>query len=565
MEAPDTKADQAQDVEAFPQWTTRITDDDIGGEDHLGVEGAAQSYQQWLVPGIITTTDHARYYGFYSWILYRFIQDQNSSRLLADFRGPYFKRHEVAFIAGCYSHHQEAGGLTGVVGGNSARKIWESGNPISLDAPYFKDRLGGFGQYYRSAMQAMGLVGEQEGPRWVYQLTHRGKALAEAFEASIRNTTYFQDLTSRGQLTLLDHATAIEYGSHACLCAGALGHGADCEPLIDAFFRFDEQDRYNPHVRRRLTLGLILDLVKQSGDAPLDQTIRPALYLGEYRPGLDYQPAPVLCDWYARWRMVQIRHSYTTALQSLWALFLDHLRENPNKGFSFAEFMDWVIGQLPPNQVMTPVSDYLDQLCAGVSLDHHWTQAHQGFERACRRETGCDEYSLYRQIEKSRRNPEVLLGHALRILCQLFLRFYGLHQENGPIWQELAAQPRMPLGQFFNDLLHHLRSPAWTVREMIDWLYREYVVGQHEFIALLKLRQQQYNTFKYYYQDGVFTWAFNPTNYREPLRYPSLRLVNGLTILVDLGLVEKDGQDVCHLTDDGETGLERVLEAGCGN
>jgi hypothetical protein len=50
---------------SLPQWTTRITDDEVGGEDHLGLEGAAQSYQQWLVPGIITTTDHARYYSFY--------------------------------------------------------------------------------------------------------------------------------------------------------------------------------------------------------------------------------------------------------------------------------------------------------------------------------------------------------------------------------------------------------------------------------------------------------------------------------------------------------------------
>lgn len=44
----------------LPQWTTRITDDEVGGEDHLGFEGAAQSYQQWLVPGIITTTGLGR-------------------------------------------------------------------------------------------------------------------------------------------------------------------------------------------------------------------------------------------------------------------------------------------------------------------------------------------------------------------------------------------------------------------------------------------------------------------------------------------------------------------------
>jgi hypothetical protein len=33
--------------------------------------------------------------------------------------------------------------------------MWESGDPASLDANYFTNTLGGFGQYYRTAMQAI--------------------------------------------------------------------------------------------------------------------------------------------------------------------------------------------------------------------------------------------------------------------------------------------------------------------------------------------------------------------------------------------------------------------------
>ena len=33
-----------------PEWITRMDDDDVAGEDHLGVEGAAQGYQQYLGP-----------------------------------------------------------------------------------------------------------------------------------------------------------------------------------------------------------------------------------------------------------------------------------------------------------------------------------------------------------------------------------------------------------------------------------------------------------------------------------------------------------------------------------
>ena len=89
----------------IPQWITRISGEDVAGEDQLGLEGAAQSYKQFLVPGIISTTEHARYYSFYCWILYRFIHQE--SRYMQGFRGPYYKRHEVAFMMGCYSHHQD--------------------------------------------------------------------------------------------------------------------------------------------------------------------------------------------------------------------------------------------------------------------------------------------------------------------------------------------------------------------------------------------------------------------------------------------------------------------------
>ena len=75
----------------------------------------------------------------------------------------------------------------------------------------------------------------------------------------------------------------------------------------------------------------------------------------------------------------------------------------------------------------------------------------------------------------------------------------------------------------------------------------------------------QYNTFKFYYRDGCFTWAHNPTDYREPLRYPGIRLYNGLTMLIDLGLIEEDEKNVCSLTNDGHVHLARVTEAGCGD
>ena len=552
-----------------PEWTTRMDDDDVAGEDHLGVEGAAQGYQQYLVPGIITTTDHARYYSFYCWVLHRFIFDPHSSRRLDDFGGTYYKRHEVAFILGCYSHHKASGGFGGLVGaGNNsakARAMWENGDPASLDFTYFKNRLGGFGQYYRPAMQAMGLLEEPEGPRWVYRLTERGEALALAYDASIQTTDYARQLSRTDNLAVLSHDAAEEYGKAACLCHDALGQGADRLLLLDAFFRLADRAVGKPHVRRRLTLGLILDLVSKAEGIPFEDHVRSAIFLGQFAPNQLYAPEPVFADWYQRWQMVQVRHSYTSALQLLWATFLDHLANASDRAFSFNEFMEWVATQLPAGYRDLTVLDYLDQLCTQVGLSDGWEQAHKDFATACRQDSGQDEISLFLKSTTSQRNPSVLVEHALRILCQLYLRFLGRHRAQDALWKEMAWRPRLPISQFFNDLFHNATTQDWTLPQLLTWIYQEVILGQHEFIALEKLRYQEYNTFKFYYWDGIFIWADNPSNYREPLRFPSLRLYNGLTILVDLGLVEKDTTGVCRLTDDGQEYLARIIEAGDGN
>ena len=554
---------------SLPQWTSRFTDDTVPGEDHLGIEGAAQGYQQYLIPGIITTTDHARYYSFYAWVLYRFIYDENSSRLLADFRGPYFRRHEVAFILGCYSHHKDTGVITGLVGGGTnnskARRMWESSDPSPLDVDYFNNKLGGFGQYYRTAMQAMGLVADAERPRWVYRLTNRGRALAEAFETSIRDTAYFSALKKQGQLTSLAHEAALEYGSRGCLCSRVLSTSVDRSLLWDAFFRFDRStDVRDPHARRRLTLGLILDLTAKSGKIPLQQSMRPALYLGEYAAGHRYEPADALSEWYTRWRLVQVRHTYTSAIQLLWAAFLGRLWDVQDRGMTFSEFMDWVNAQLPSDQASVRVSEYLNQLCAATGLKGRWDRDYPLFDVTRKLGDRTDEYAMYIDALEERGSPSVLIGSAVCILSQFFLRFHGLHQSADSTWLEMARRPRLPIAQFFSDMRYQLGMPDWTVRRFLEWLYREYILGQHESIALEKLRYQQYDTFKFYYQDDVFRWPYG-SKYSEPLRYPALRLENGLSILIDLGLVEEDQDGVCRLTDDGQRHLTCVLEAAGGN
>lgn len=550
----------------LPQWTTELTTIIVTGEDQLGVEGPAQGYQQYLVPGVISTTDHARYYSFYAWVLYRFIFLANSSRLLKDFRGEFFKRHEVALIVASYSHHKDEGGIGGLVGaGNNnsnARHIWESGDPISLDADYFQNKLGGFGQYYRTAMQAMGIVDEPEESGWVYRLTDRGRELAEAYETSIADTSYARALKREGSLEFLSRKHALAYGEFGCICSHSLSSGKDRRLLRDAFFRFEQTGGKNLHVNRRLTLGVALDLVHKAQDQLQFGLVRPALYLGEYQPGLLYQPDKRIAAWADHWKLVEVRHLFTFGLQCLWAAFLLVLRERA-LGLTLANFMSWVQSQITIAVFEQSANVYLDSLCHAVKLNGHWRDAHAAFDKACRQKGDRDEYSLYLDAREQWDDAATLVRNGLQIFAQLFLRFYHRHAAQDSIWLEMAKRERIPLADTFNTLEAHLQSPQWTVGDLLIWLYNDLVFGQHEFVALEKLRYQGYDTFKFHYHDGVFFSV--PGEYREPIRLAGLRLMNVLTILTDLGLILQDKEGNLRLSADGQSYRERVLDGAAND
>ncbi|MCB0030894.1 MAG: hypothetical protein KDE28_23440, partial [Anaerolineales bacterium] len=404
-------------------------------------------------------------------------------------------------------------------------------------------------------------VGEQEGARWIYPLTHRGKALAEAFQEGIATTSYANQLIEEDELSAISHDHAIEYGEKCCLCAEVMQEAPDRVPLLDAFFRFDQTGTDNPHVCRRLTLGLLLDLVEQSAATPFADQLRPALYLSQLAPDHPYQARPALADWFQRWRMVQVRHAYTSALQCIWALFLDHLAMEDQ--ITPDAFMAYVDSCIPDATLQTPLSAYLDQCCQESGLEPNWHEAHPNFHTQCDITSEHHELTLFAAIWDSRRDPEVMVNQAMRILSQLFLRHYSLWQEHDNIWQEMATAERVPLNQFMEDCQHHLDRDS-SYAEWLHFLIMNYCLGQHEATALQKLRANSYNTFKFYFQQDKLVWARNPANYQVPLRFPGLRLNNALSILIDLGLVDQDEGGICRLTADGEQFLARVVESDHG-
>jgi predicted transcriptional regulator len=546
-----------------PQWTTEITDTTVPGEDQLGIEGAAQGYQQEILPGIITVTEHARYYSFYAWILYRFIFGKDTNRLIDDFKGPYFRHHELALVLAAYSHHMDGQQFSGVIGSGTnnvkVKRFWGTGDDVSLDQNYFQNKEGGLGQYYRTALQAMGIFEEPEHPRWVYRLTDRGKALAEAYQDSISSTRYYQDLVTNGQLTKTNKKEAEEYGKVGCICPEALKTGKDRSLLLDTFFRLSEPQEYkNLHTRRRNSLGVALDLVHQANGQFRREMLRPALYLGEYAPGLKYKNSPELADWVYRWQMVEVRHMFTFGIQCLWASFLLELKSRFR--ITKADWIKEVQTSLQKFDWDITLKELAEKLCVEAGLQGNFETILLELKHTFGLQTGKDEYSLYLTAQKKRGNISVLFQTGVCTLLQLYMRYASNYRESDLIWLGMATRERIPLNSYFKTMDLAFQSNEWKALDWINWLYQECIFEQHELIALEKLRYQEYDTFKFYFEEGAFHWPTGKKPYQEPIRLAGNRLNNCLTMLVDLGLIQENADGSLSLTSEGDQYRELVIK-----
>jgi predicted transcriptional regulator len=548
---------------SFPQWTEEISRITVAGEDHLGVEGPAQAFQQEFLPGIITVTDHARYYSYYAWILYRFIRLPDSTRASKDFQGSFFKRHEVALLLSAFLHHGEGRWFGGVIGvGNSyykARKYWGNSLETSLDHDYFKNPEGGFGQYYRNAMLRMGIIEEPENEKWVYRLTDRGLALAEAYEKSIEDTGYYRELTAKKELTQINRITALEYAEKGCICPAAISNGADRNQLLDAFFRFEQSPEFvNPHYRRRNALGVALDLVKQHNNRFRVEMIKPALYIGEYEIDITYKPTPALAEWVDRWRMVEVRHYLTFGLQCLWASFLLDLKNEFS--LSTMELSEGIKDRLDSYGWNMPFRDLALTLYAEAGISANYEDLVKGMPAGFLLSSGLDEYTLASQAMKHSSDADFLFKSGVRILIQFFVRNFSTYIQQGEIWNSMANRDRLPLNEFFSQVSKNYLREDWSAHDFLDWIYSEYIIAQHEMIGLEKLRYQGYDTFKFYTEDNVYRLPSGKKEYQEPIGLSSNRLSNCISMLIDLGLILESDDKTLSLSVEGEEYHRRVLK-----
>jgi hypothetical protein len=247
----------------------------IRGLDHLGVQAPCTALYAQLLPGITNVTDRARYYTFHPWLLWSF-EKRYKDHSIDEFRRV-LRRAECLFALAAIRHAKRLGdtddGRHGkaMVGRDKLLRIDEAGDIVldeyaALDGPnrYFKNKLGGLGQYYFGPLRDLRVLDHSEqGAGYPPGYDRgRGRTLAEAFATAVPADAFFHALEAQS-------LKWVDLDGLAAFCPCALrDNSAEHHLLLDLFLARAEPFLADGGESRRASLGLMLDLAGRRSKDP---------------------------------------------------------------------------------------------------------------------------------------------------------------------------------------------------------------------------------------------------------------------------------------------------------
>jgi hypothetical protein len=473
------------------------------GQDHLGL-GSVSSDRilPALSPGINVLTIHPRYWSFYSWVLDDFWAT-DLPRTRSAFRD-FYRPREALFAMACHvcdaPEHKTL--VANVVG---TRRISPKAGDADFDPQfdYIKEALGGYGLYYRSAMELTGAL-IVAGPANGFPFdapTPIGRALAAGFRDAVSRTRLAAAFERRNLAAPVLREVLVEFARAACLCQLRVANSNDLPLLQDLFLHSGTLEDISS---RSETLRMLLDLSRcQPSEAIGQDEFRQIIYFRELENS-QYGPRAELVDVARRWRVYQGREYFSyvfnrllrwvsrrglaetdaglTLLPSsrLWELVaqaLDHSATDPDMCLA-----------LPEADASTRVAGFRDALMAEIDVD-------LSANAVWPRHEGLDEHVLYQAC----RDFDTDDGRTLIALVALILLLrerFGLPKRGAEFRQEqglLAEGGALRNGMArFMYLLNQrlLRDP--TIADLARWLIEDFVIVQHERVATAKLPDDTY-------------------------------------------------------------------------
>jgi hypothetical protein len=544
-------------MNAQPQWIAKMYAGSVG-RDHLGL-GSVSSDQilPTLSPAINVLTDHPRYHSFYTFLLDEFwMRDRprSHSSWVA-----FFRPREFIFSLGTHlCARPEHGNMPSAVGSQKTEGLARRELPLyETTFNYIKSSLGGYGLYYRSVIAELGLIfpGGRGFPYPVDVPSEQGREVASAFRREVEETSYYREFFDLDE-TEIPIDVIREYIAKACLCQSQRADASDRPLLLKAFLASGGEQQA---ASRRETFRFLLDLAQQTTGHELSESrFRQLIYFGGDGGGATFVPLPALEEVARSWRLYQAREYYAFALNGLWCHLCDWGVSNggESRPLALAKFERHLEHALDFDPLASELGFAPPGLRGDASFDElvGWIERAldaeaDDFDVACGIDAAVNEHRL-QELVRRKRSSSLAVPAVLALLATLARRFDAEAERFRPEWRisRMGADGRLSLDAFLLSLRRRRKAHA-SISEIADWLYRDYVLLQHELVALSKLPD---NTFRFRREGDRLRFA----SFVNPLEFSSSRFDALTTTLTELGLCGDVREPEHPLTSDGESLLE---------
>ncbi|GAA0245477.1 hypothetical protein GCM10009527_047710 [Actinomadura nitritigenes] len=498
-----TTSDWGWEDRTGPVWGAQAYDPK-GGQDHLGL-GSVSSDRilPALSPGINVLTIHPRYWSFYAWVLATFWNQNHIPRTRASFRS-FYRPREALFSMACHvceapEHNTLVGNIVG------SRRVQGLRNDQTFDPEYdyIKEPLGGYGLYYRSAMEAMGVlvIAGTDNDFPFDAPTPVGRALAAAYGRTVEKTPLGEMMAADKIPERVSRQNVIAFANAACLCRLRVAENFDLPLVRDLFLHVGHG---NEPAARRETLRFVLDLSQSSQAVGIEPDEFRQLAFYRELGGATYEPREDLAVVARRWRLYQAREYFSFAFNRLFGWVTRTGLDESEDGLSPApigrlwEIVDRALDEsrfvsecdLGDNVVdtTTTAASFADLLAKHVDLS-------PGVNAIWPRNAGVDEHALYERCTSQVDDAETLVA-MLAVLLLLYRRLGtpGRVADLESDWNILRSGESLRIGMLgFFTQLHKKVLAGVTLSGLARWVIKYHVIIQHERVATSKL---PYDTFR---------------------------------------------------------------------
>jgi len=507
----------------------------ITGRDHLAVQAVSEHLYAILLPGITNVTDRARCYTFYPWFVWTFdriAKNKGTGELIRLFR----RAECLHTLIGIY-HELETGNewahgyrlvgretLVAVARRLVERRTIRLSQFSSLDATtedrYFKNKLGGLGQYYLGPLKELEVL-DGDGVTGLRYTAEWGATLAKLYDANVAGPEFFEAVR-RDQITLP------VLRSLKTFCPYNLRESKqERDALIELLFcRGQDELKHEAGLERRNTLLLVLDYARRirniKGQAVEPQRFLSSAYSQFLPDGNPWVVDPVLQNAIQGWGIYQRHELLAIAVQGLFWAGLAALGAEgscvPDAKSYTAWFGKHFESELGERSTRASFTTMVEGRRADQPAQANWKSANH--------ELCLAEALLDAQAEK---DPNRVVALSVQIIPSLLARGCPA-----------PAYGRFEIADRFLDMyeinlasLQRFGTGAWAQmngREWIEWLAGHWGLQAHFRVALRKLRHQTQDAFRIVPLDDGLHVREAPT-----ARWSLPRLTQAFRFLYDLG------------------------------